>query len=79
MAVHNCKYCKAECGFGGENRQRDCAGYIAMTNADKIRAMSDEELAGVVVCPHTGNWDLCRNDCQKCRLEWLKQPAGDDC
>ena len=30
------------------------------TNADRIRAMSDEELADVVVCPHTGNWDLCR-------------------
>jgi len=52
---------------------------MAVTNADKIRAMTDQELAGVVVCPHTGNWDLCRNDCQKCRLEWLKQPAGDDC
>lgn len=46
-----------------------------MTNADRIRAMSDEELADVVVCPHTGNWDLCRDDCKKCRLEWLKQPA----
>jgi lauroyl/myristoyl acyltransferase len=45
------------------------------TNADRIRAMSDEELADVVVCPHTGNWDLCRDDCKKCRLEWLKQPA----
>lgn len=48
------------------------------TNADRIRAMSDEELADVVVCPHTGNWDLCRDDCKKCRLEWLKQPAEED-
>lgn len=47
----------------------------AKTNADRIRAMSDEELADIVVCPHTGNWDLCRDDCKKCRLEWLKQPA----
>ena len=45
------------------------------TNADRIRAMSDEELADVVVCPHTGKWDLCRDNCKKCRLEWLKKPA----
>lgn len=60
-----------------------CAGIVCdinkpkSTNADRIRAMSDEELADVVVCPHTGNWDLCRDDCKKCRLEWLKQPAED--
>jgi hypothetical protein len=45
------------------------------TNADRIRAMTDEELAKMVVCPHAGNWDLCKDDCKKCRLEWLKQPA----
>ena len=45
------------------------------TNADRIRAMSDDELADVVVCPHTGNWDLCIDDCKKCRLEWLKHPS----
>ena len=48
------------------------------TNADRIRAMSDEELADVVVCPNTGNWDLCVDDCKKCRFEWLKQPAEVD-
>ena len=45
------------------------------TNADHFRAMSDEEVADIVVCPHTGNWDLCRDDCKKCRLEWLKKPV----
>ena len=46
------------------------------TNADRIRAMSDEELANVVVCPHCKtNWDKCTDDCFACRLEWLKQPA----
>ena len=49
-----------------------------LTNADRIRAMSDEELADIVVCPHTGNWDLCRDGCKKCRLEWLKQPAEEN-
>ena len=79
MAVHNCKYCKADCAFGGENRQKSCAGYIPMTNADKIRAMTDEELRESLcsitqcrVCPHEG-WAGCG------LLKWLKQPAGDDC
>lgn len=47
MTVHNCKYCKTERGFGGKDRQRDCKGYTPMTNADLIRAMTDEELATV--------------------------------
>ena len=45
------------------------------TNADRIRAMSDEELADVVAFPHTGNWDLCKENCFECCIEWLKQPA----
>ena len=46
------------------------------TNADRIRAMSDEELANIVVCPHCKtNWDKCTDDCFTCRLQWLKQPA----
>ena len=55
-----------------------CKCHEPITNADRIRAMSDKELADVVVCPHTGNWYLCIDDCKKCRLEWLKQPVGDD-
>lgn len=46
-----------------------------LTNGDRIRDMSDEELADVVVCPHISNWELCIDDCKKCRLDWLKQPA----
>lgn len=46
------------------------------TNADKIRSMTDEELARVMdmVCPP----DTACNDgqqCIKCWIEWLKQPA----
>lgn len=54
-----------------------------MTNADKIRAMSDEELAGEIVC-HI-RCEACQEvfhvDCdvlKTCRgnwLEWLKQEA----
>jgi hypothetical protein len=51
------------------------------TNADRIRAMSDEELAYWVMCPHD---DVCDcpgaldGDCMKCVLQWLQQPAEED-
>lgn len=61
-----------------------------ITNADRIRAMSDEELADLfyrivdaqesctLIC---GNLDECKRNnepylvCEKHYLEWLKQPA----
>lgn len=43
-----------------------------MTNAQKIRAMSDEELAKLLCC--TG-WRMFE---QKECLEWLQQPAEED-
>lgn len=50
-----------------------------VTNADKIRSMTDEELARVVdmVCPP----DTACNDgqqCIKCWIEWLKQPVEEE-
>ena len=47
------------------------------TNADRIRAMSDEELAAIVMCPYDG---CNRSDgkCYECSLEWLQSPAGGD-
>lgn len=51
------------------------------TNADRIRAMSDEELANVVAngvgcvlsAPHCMD-----DDCTYCILKWLKQPVKED-
>ena len=47
----------------------------AQTNADRIRSMSDEELAKILgnkcLCPPTTE---CVN-CFECWLEWLQQPA----
>ena len=43
---------------------------VPMTNADRIRAMSDEELAKLLCC--TG-WRMIE---QKECLEWLQQPCG---
>lgn len=88
MAVHNCKYCKTECGFGGENKKRDCVGYTPMTNADRIRAMTDEELAKLLAneIPHgdcygcelecsSADGDKFTDCCTNAFYKWLKQPA----
>lgn len=53
-----------------------------MTNADRIRAMSDEELARQfgAQCPKKSK-RVCDKRCHLCWLEWLQQPAeeGDSC
>lgn len=56
-----------------------------MTNADKIRAMPDEELAGWLhsiryswTCVPRDNGNRCatfKDDCDACWLDWLKQEA----
>ena len=50
------------------------------TNADRIRSMSDEELAKFVdgrrVCPPAGECPkVFGGDCVDCWLEWLQKPA----
>lgn len=55
------------------------------TNADRIRNMSDEELAEFNLCPHMVNWkkgnyDTCahpngKDGCKKCMLDWLQSEA----
>lgn len=52
------------------------------TNADRIRAMTDEELAHAFAYQCAGR--VCRgipfdgpNECENCWLDWLKQEAPD--
>lgn len=47
-----------------------------LTNAGRIRAMSDEELVNVVPCPLGFSMFRCPIDrkCGDCKREWLKQP-----
>lgn len=55
------------------------------TNADRIRNMSNEELAEFNLCPHMVNWkkgnyDTCvhpndKDACKKCMLDWLQSEA----
>ena len=53
-----------------------------MTNADRIRAMSDEELAENVIVVRATK-DYCQGVCHKgmncyeCRLEWLKKEVDE--
>ena len=55
-----------------------------MTNADRIRAMTDEELVKTfdlefAVCPpdvEEDKWCDKDSDCKQCWLDWLKQPYG---
>lgn len=59
-----------------------------MTNADRIRAMTDEELMSVfqnVCCPYSldiGEWkgscEIETKGCGKCWLSWLRQEVDDD-
>lgn len=56
-----------------------------LTNADRIRAMSDEELAKFIpnwiytnACKCGEHYVACNNECEeceKCVADWLRQPA----
>lgn len=55
-----------------------------MTNADRIRNMSDEELVAFIghncLCGRIqdeGTWCEEQGVCEGCLLKWLKQPADD--
>ena len=84
-------FCMSVAEVNGEDfetmaNKKDCRKRV-FTNADRIRAMSDEELADefmtrLVLCQYCEYQDECENDefvtAEKCRegiVEWLKQPA----
>lgn len=49
---------------------------MGMTNGERIRGMSDEELAEIIMCPYDTDPSVCnyKGVCLDCCLEWLKQP-----
>ena len=62
--------------------QRDCQYFCEKTSADRIRAMSDEELAELLLdgCRGSKCDDQPQNEwesvnCFQCRIKWLQQPA----
>ena len=73
----------------GEKGQTACQWYKRMTNADKIRAMTDEELAYFIAeqrfCTVNPIADEFRIDvtfqfvnCKNNMLDWLKQEVSDN-
>ena len=60
-----------------------CSCFEPKTNADKVRAMTDEELAefcsragNAYPCPPGKKWPhACEAGCGNCWLDWLKQEA----
>ena len=90
MAICNNK----KCSLGECDQPETCAAYVpVLTRADKIRAMSDEDLAALI--SRSSIHDLCDivcgGDCnaiatfnktseQRCAeivLDWLQRPAED--
>jgi hypothetical protein len=58
-----------------------CEHFDPLTNADHIRAMSDEELSKFIpdwsytnACKAGEHYVDCNNECEKCVMDWLKQP-----
>ena len=74
-----------KCSLGECEQPETCKAYVpVITNADRIRAMSDEELAWELmlwrceaVARHHGISSE-YPDTQKTILEWLQQPCGEE-
>ena len=80
----NCKDCKKQgCSLAGKNHEMsfECRLYVGKTNADRLRSMTDEELARWIAttaddnCPDTAHERYCDNRCGECWLDWLKSPV----
>lgn len=51
------------------------------TNGDKIREMTDSELAQIIMCPQDMDPDICiakKKECYECCLEYLQKPASEE-
>lgn len=66
-----CVRCKGNCGFIGITGMWACKGFVPMTNADRIRGMSDKKLAFYIV-----NHPMWSDE--KACLDWLKSPVEVD-
>ena len=62
----------------GIDEERYCEAFSQATNADRIRAMTDEDIAMLLQpgCPPRLQCpDKPPHDCYKCWLDWLKQES----
>lgn len=74
-------WCKKINDCPQEDIERNCDFYAPMTNADRIRSMTDEELAFAVMCPAEIDfgYEKCiyAGNCERCTLEWLQKESED--
>ena len=60
---------------------RDCRHFATLTNADRIRAMTDEELADFLDIDASGcvgrecGGGIEKDKCRECWMSWLKEEA----
>ena len=80
MKSEICKKCADITCYGYDHWITECEDFQPQTNADRIRSMSDEELATFLMdnvdckyCKMHGPG--CSVDCEKWMLDWLKKPA----
>lgn len=75
------KWCSLIDDCPQEDIERNCDFYTPMTNADRIRSMTDEELAFAVMCPAEIDfgYEKCiyAGNCEICTLEWLQKESED--
>ena len=83
------EWCKKIVDSPDPEEARDCAYFREMTNADKIRSMSDEELVNFLMrlmghaqCFAEGIFPYhpCpqNHNCKQCGIDWLQHPAEED-
>lgn len=77
--------CNCQHSSNSRDNEPCCRCDSRHTNADRIRNMSNEELAEFNLCPHMVNWkkgnyDTCvhpndKDACKKCMLDWLQSES----
>lgn len=72
-----CKRCKGECGVEGMSGCIVCHGFAPMTNADRIRSMSDEELAEWIANDLIEPGYYKTGVAEEIWLKWLKEEVSD--
>ena len=75
---YRCDWCEKVVDSPDPNMPRTCQYFWERTHADRIRAMSDEELAEFISDCGCPNHSMdCMKSCKDCTLKWLKQPVGE--
>lgn len=81
-------WCKKVIDSPDQDIERECRGFERATNADRIRAMNDEQLANFLCEFRSCDYEL--HPCNNCKgepycrtghngmIDWLQQPAGED-